>query len=365
MVKPTVTRLQTVEHIEAYINKYVAFSDAYSLPIALWVMSTFVFQSFDAFPYMVVTSETKRSGKSRLGIDIMSFIASNPRAFTAMTPSTMFNIIEAEHPVVLFDEAETLSGEGQSAMTQILNAGYRKGSRIPRMIGKDEWKEYDTYSPKVFVLIGDVRDTLRDRSILIRMRRAEAPTRFVYETAKAEGNDLRAEVSEVVKARTADIEQMYTSFTGIEFLTDRDEEIWTPLFVMASLFCPERLAELSRIAVDMATEKTAPKTRYTQLQKDGAELEAQQEEYEVRLLRDLLTVMDGKNLSSVDAVARLRELATSPWRKFRGDGITAHNISDMLARFQGVRPVPIRSGKSVFKGYKIDAVRLAVKKLGK
>jgi hypothetical protein len=354
-----VTRLQIVKDIEAYINRYVSFQDAYSLPIALWVLGTYCFPSFDAFPYMVVTSETKRSGKSRLGIELMNFVASNPRAFTAMTPSTMFNIIEAEHPTVLFDEAETLSGESQSVMTQVLNAGYRKGTRIPRMVGKDQIKEFDTYSPKVFVLIGDVRDTLRDRSIIVRMKRAEAPTRFVYEVAKMEGATVREMASEQVEAALLDIGSVYMNHKGIEFLTDRDEEIWTPIFTLCQVFCPERLHELERIAVDMATEKTATKKRYVDL--GEAEDAAQDDEYKLRLLSDMLSVMSGKNTTSQDMVSRLRELPTAPWRKFRGDGITMHNIADMVSQF-GLTPVPIRIGKLVAKGYKLETVRTIVKK---
>lgn len=347
-----------VRDVEKYINEYVGFADNYSLPIALWVLATYTFPSFDAFPYMVITADTKRSGKTRLA-EIISFCCSNPRFFTAMTPSTMFNIIEAEHPVVIFDEAETLSSESQGVMSQVLNAGYRKGSKVPRMVGKDQWKEYDTYSPKIFVLIGDVRDTLRDRSIIVRMKRMDTPTRFVHEVVKAKGAELRDEITTELEPHLQAIAQAYMDFKGIEFLTDRDEEIWSPLFVMAQIFCPERMAELSRIAVDMATEKTVAKRRYVDM--GESEDAAQDNEYKLRLLSDLLTVMNGKSMSSQDAVNGLREMPTAPWRKFRGDGITMHNIADMLSQF-GVRPVPVRSGKKVFRGYKLETVRAAVRK---
>lgn len=368
----TVTRLHTeketcemVSRIQNFINKYVSFTDNYSLPIALWVLCTYVFQSFDAFPYMLVTAATKRSGKSRLGIDLMSFVASNPRSFGSMTAASMFRLIEAEHPTILFDEAEELSGESASAMRSVLNVGYRRGSKVPRVVGNSV-KEFDTYCPKVFILIGDTYDTLRDRAIIIRMQRADAPNRFVYEVAKQEGNEIREDADLMVNDMLPLIAQGYLDFKGIDFLTDRDEEIWSPLFVMAQAFCPERIAELSRIAIDMAMEKTADKVRYVDTSK--MEEQAEEKEYSVRLLRDLELVMAGKNISSSDAVVRLREIAIAPWRKFRGDGITMNNIADMLARFPNVRPVPIRTAggrknSKVFKGYRIDAVREAIKKL--
>lgn len=369
----TVTRLHTEKEtcallakVQAFINRYIAWGgDDCSLPIALWVLATYCFPCFDAFPYLLVTSATKRSGKSRLGIDVMSFIASNPRALGGMTASTMFHTIEEEHPTLLCDEAESLSGESANAMRSVLNVGYRRGSRVPRMKGS-EVVYYDTYCPKVFVLIGDTFDTLRDRCIVIRMRRSEAPHRMVYEIAKTEGDEIREEASRMVNDLLPHIGQAYLDHKGIDFLSDRDEEIWTPLFVMAQVFCPERLPELSRLAMDLSMEKTIDKVRYVDTRQ--MEREAEEKEYSVRLLHDLEAVMAGKHMSSADAVVRLREIPTAPWRKFRGDGLTMNSMADMLARFPNVRPVPIRStggrkSSKVYKGYRIEAVRGAIKAL--
>jgi hypothetical protein len=366
----TVTRLHgNPEHaallgrIEKFVNKYVAFEDEYSLPIALWSLCTFMFPSFGAFPYVVITSETKRSGKTTLA-DIMAFVCSNPRSFGSMTPASMFRIIHEEHPSVFFDEAEELSSEAAGAMRSVLNMGYRKGSTVPRVVG-NQVKEFDTYCPKTFILIGDVYDTLRDRSIVIRMKRGgDDKQRFVYDVAKAEGAALRVECAELVKDVINDVQQRYLDFKGIDFLTARDEEIWSPLFVMASVVCPSRMTELQRIAVDMATEKTQSKRRYVDMAK--SENAAQDDEFAVRLLQDLAVVMGGKNLSSIDAVTALRGIVTAPWRKFKGDGITANNIADILASF-GVRPQPIRTAggrknSKVFKGYKYAEVKAAAAK---
>jgi hypothetical protein len=354
-----------ISKIEGFITKYVSFSDSYQLPLALWALCTFVYQTFDAFPYISITAMTKRSGKSRLGCDILSFICSNARQFGSMSAAMFYRLIDAEHPTVIFDEAENLSNESANDMRKVLNAGYRRGGTVGRTVGGQP-HDFDCYSPKVFILIGDVYDTLRDRSIIVRMQRADAPARFLYEIAKEEGKTIREEASAMVNDLLPEIGQAYLDFKGLPFLTDRDEEIWTPLFVMAQVFCPERIPELSRMAVDMAMEKTVEKVRYVDTAK--MEKEAEEKEYSVRLLNDLEQVMNGKNISSADAVVRLRELPTGPWRKFRGEGVSMNNIADMLARFPGVRPVPIRStggrkDSKVFKGYRIDAVRAAIKAL--
>lgn len=355
-----VTELQNiVSKLEAFFNRFATFTDAYSLPIALWTICTYLFPNFDAFPYMVITSDTKRSGKTRLG-ELISFVCSNPRSFGAMTPSAMFRIIEEVQPTIFFDEAEILSQESAGTMRSVLNMGYRKGSTVPRTIG-GQVVEFKTYCPKVFILIGDVLDTLRDRSIIVRMKRSAVQNVFRYETVKAEGEALRDEIQIVIDEKSSEIVSAFYDFKGIEFLTDRDEEIWTPIIVLASVICPERMPELSRIAVDMATEKTQEKRRYTQLLRDETEDKAQDDEYALRLLSDLNGVFQNgsERVSSQDAVAALRSLPTAPWRKFRGDGITMHNIADMLSRF-GLRPCPIRVGQGktskVAKGYKKEQV---------
>jgi hypothetical protein len=305
---------------------------------------------------MVITSDTKRSGKTRLG-ELIQFVCSNPRSFGAMTPSAMFRIIEEVKPTIFFDEAEILSQESAGMMRSVLNMGYRKGSKVPRTIG-GQVVEFDTYCPKVFILIGDVLDTLRDRSIIVRMKRAEARNRFVYETVKSEGEAIREEIQEVINNRSSEIINTFYDFKGIEFLTDRDEEIWTPIVVLASVICPDRMEELSRIAVDMATEKTAPKRRFTTLIQN--EEETQDDEYAARLLQDMHSVMGGKGMASQDVVEALKEINTAPWRKFRGEGLTMHNIADMMSRF-GLRPCTIRIGQRVAKGYKWDHVEKTYK----
>jgi hypothetical protein len=355
-----------IDKIEAFFNRFATFTDNYSFPLALWTICTYLWPDFDAFPYVVITSETKRSGKTRTA-ELLSFVSSNPRMFGAMTAASMFRIIREVKPTIFFDEAEVLSGESAGVMRSVLNMGYRKGQKVPRTEGK-QVVEFDVYCPKVFILIGDVMDTLKDRSIIVRMRRAEAKERFVYENVKNEGAALRDEISEMLERRKSEIVEAFYASKGIKFLTDRDEEIWTPIFVLASVICPERMEELSRIAVDMAMEKTQEKRRYTSLA--DAEDSAQDEEYAIRLLADLHSAI-GKDdaVSSKDAVERLRAMVTGPWRKFRGDGITMHNIADMLSRF-GVRPQPVRIGKgrkgsnaNVTKGYKRQMVADALKRV--
>lgn len=354
----------TVAAIEAFFAKYIVFADpSYSLPLALWIIGTFVYQDFDAFPYVVITAATKRSGKTRLS-ELMSMVCKNPQNLGALTPAGVFHSMDSKDPVVLFsDEAEELSSEGATQMRAVLNMGYRKGQSVRRIV-HGEPKDYPTYCPKVFILIGDVADTLKDRSVIIRMKRGNPPGRFVFEPVRAEGAVIRARIEEDLQGASAAVAEAFLRSQGLEFLTDRDEELWTPLFAIASVFCPDRIEELQRYAVDIATEKTQESARYTSLL--GEEKKAEQEEYALRLLADIRKLMHGhKQIETKVLIEQLHGLTTSPWRKFRGDGLSIRNIADMLSPF-GVSPGLVRIGpraeNNVKRGYKAADIERAAKK---
>jgi hypothetical protein len=363
-----------IHDIETYLADYATLAhERYMLPLALWIVGTFLYLDFDAFPYLVITADTKRSGKTRLS-ELISFACSNPRNFAAMTGATMFRTIETEKPTIVFDEAEAMSSSAASTMRAVCNVGYRRGQTIPRTVGQTV-KYFDTYCPKIFILIGDVNDTLRDRSIIVRMKRAEPRKHFVYTIAQEQGARLRDRITDALKRTGASIRADFESFTGLDFLTDRDEEIWTSLFILCAHFCPERMDAFKMAAVDIATEKTADKRRYVNLLKE--EDEANEAEYAERLLNDLCDVMTGSKIgaapidriSTEGAIQALRAIPTAPWRGFRGAGLDKRSIADLLSRFN-VRPAVLRSAggrknSKLFRGYLLKDVSAARTRLGR
>ena len=355
--------VQLLADTETYLRRYVTFANPdYSFVGALWAAGTYLWPYFDAFGYLCISSTTKRSGKTRFS-EVLSFVCSNPANVTGMTAAAIFRSINDEKPTLILDEAEGLSGDSlDDTLRAVLNAGYRRGQTV-RRIGKNGLEDFPVYCPKVFVLIGDVRDTLRDRSIVILMQRGEAPRRFVYEPAKAEGAEVGERLKNALEGQRQAIAGVYTTHDQLTFLPDRDAEIWLPLFAICQVMAPHRLTDLQRIAVDMATEKTVGIKRHTNLQ--GAEREAEDDEYSKRLVRDLLEVMGtGKHVWTNDALPKLFALPTGPWRKFRGDGLSPHDMSNMLKR-HGIQPKSIRVGGkkngTVRRGYSRDAVAKLVR----
>ena len=51
-----------VRDIEGFLGRFIVLPAHTALPLALWAVATFTFESFDAFPYLAITSPTKRCG---------------------------------------------------------------------------------------------------------------------------------------------------------------------------------------------------------------------------------------------------------------------------------------------------------------
>jgi hypothetical protein len=363
-----------LEEIEAYLRRYVAFSsDAYAFPLALWVAGTHVYENFDAYGYLVITAATKRAGKTRL-MELLSFVAAGARHIADITPAAMFAMIESEKPSLMIDEAERFAAS-QQEFRAVINSGYRRGGEVTRRQGQDI-RRYTVYCPKVFVLIGDPNDTLRDRSIMINLRRGHSPQRFIYSDAQAEGKALRDKLAEMLANNSERIADAYVDLGRFDFLADREEEIWSPLFSICRALCPDRWGELVRAAVDISTAKTAEARKFTDLPQH--EYAAQRIEYGERAVRDLIQIIRSqkkKSISTADAIPALRELPTAPWRAFRGEGLKpgiegSMMLASLLEPF-GVRPRTIRlrpksqgANGSTIKGYALAALTEAGQKTG-
>lgn len=349
-----------VEKLAAWYLRYIHLRDiSHALVIALWVAATQVFEIFDAYPYLVISARVKRAGKTRL-MELISFTCNMPAVVSGATAAALYRMVESDKPTILWDEAEALNSESATLLRSFLNVGYRKGQTIPRAT-EDGVKQWPTFCPKVFVLIGDPYDTLRDRSVIIEMERLgpnDKLERFSFEKAKTEGMELHDEIREELEKRREEIQKHYLEM-DLSFLNDRDEELFRPMFAIARALKID-ITNLTRIAADIAAEKTAPARSHSMLHE--SEEETRDREYAAILLRDLISLC-GKNRSiwTKDALPKLYAIPTAPWRKFMGTGLTPDHMGALLARYRiSPKAVRVTTGKTnhagtenskVLKGY--------------
>src|SRR5271168_3705825 len=86
---------ELVSTLENTFRKYMALDPGLPLVLALWTLATHLFDCFDAFPYLAITSPTKRCGKTRLA-EIVGLLARNGQRLVGATQAAIFRTIQAQ-----------------------------------------------------------------------------------------------------------------------------------------------------------------------------------------------------------------------------------------------------------------------------
>jgi len=219
-----------VDDLERHFSGFLAADPGVPLVLAFFSLATHVYDCFDAFPYLGITSPTKRCGKTRTA-EVLELFCARPLRTVGMTPAVLFRSIERDKPTLIVDEAEGLrdKGERSTELLAILNAGYRKGQTVRRCVfrGK-EWElpDFETYCPKVLVAINHLPDTLADRTISIRMRRryaGERVDRFIVAQARRDTAPVRDMCEKWASLQQENAAAVYESFTWTTWLSSQIE----------------------------------------------------------------------------------------------------------------------------------------------
>jgi hypothetical protein len=338
-----------VRSLEAFLSRYVILPERTALPLALWVLLTHTFQSFDAVPYLIINSPAPRCGKTRL-IECLELAVSAPRRASNISEAALFRIIEKVAPTLLLDEAETLNGKSERAeyLRQILNAGNRRGALVTRCLGQGtniDAVDFLVFCPKVLAGIGNFPPTITDRAIVIPMQRrrdSETVARFLYKAAEPEGAVLRERAGQFIGQRKEEIEAAYGK-TELDFISDRDAEAWSPLFAILAIADVSRLKELRDSAMRLTQTKVS---------------NAEDDNLSLRLLADVRSVwpQGEPKIFTGELIQRLKAIEDGHWvSDERFDG---RRLGRFLKPF-GVTPATVQIGKDNRKGYYREAAEAA------
>jgi hypothetical protein len=340
--------LEVLDGAEKFIRRFCILPDAAYLPVATWAVATHVPQAFDVFPYLAFLSPMKRCGKTRL-LEVLQLLCAKPQRVTTVSSASLFRMME-EVPTLLLDEVEALRNskpsETAQAVLAILNAGHRKGASVTRCEPPNwEVRHFSVYGPKAFAAIGGLTDTLADRCIIVTMQRktpSQTVDRFLQGRAKADADPIREPVAEWAKNSFASVRSTYEGLDDLRFLSDRDADIWMPLFAVCAVAAPDRLQELRRCAEALSGSKAAHDV---------------DDSLALKLLADVREVWggDSEKLKTEELIKRLNRLTESPWATVPLDAL---KLSQRLRPF-GVISRQIRLEDWTGKGYlrsEVDAV---------
>ena len=240
---PTGRRL--AEAVRQQFTKYIAFHrDVYEAEadtLTLWIMHTHGFEAFDATPYVLIQSPTEEAGKSLI-FDVATPLARRAEVVVDPTPSSLFRLIESECPTLMIDEVDEI--RSSKDLRSVLNAGYRYGGYVRRTetitgIGRVSVR-FNVFCPKMFAGIADEQPPLKgatlSRCIQIPMQ-TRAPDeyveRFNRRRCERESAPLHKELAEWARNNQPALVERAERNITMPGLSDRQEEVWQPLVVIA------------------------------------------------------------------------------------------------------------------------------------
>ena len=329
------------------LRRFVAFpTDHAAHAVALWVVHTHCLGAFDSSPRLALLSPEPQSGKTRT-LEVLEHTAAAPMLTSNTTVAVLARGLDAGTFItVLLDECDTVFGskaKGDEDLRGLLNSGHRRGATYMRMVGdgaKMDARAFSTFSACALAGLGDLPDTVMQRSVVLRMRRraqGERVDAFRRRLHGPELEDLRTRVATWAATHEDSLRRRWPDMP--EGVTDRPADVWEPLLAIADEAGGD-WPDIARAAcLALVTE-----SRTT----DSGSLG-------IRLLADLRMIWTpgAETMLTADLLDLLVGLDEAPWADLRGKPLDARGLARRLRQY-GVASQSVRVGEQTGKGYRRD-----------
>lgn len=319
--------------LAAVIKTYVVLPDVVADVVALWIVHTWVINTFNISPRLAITSPTKGCGKTTL-LQLLDKLTRRPKRAGSISPPALFRAVEQSQPTILLDETEKYIEHG-SDLHALLNEGHAKGGTVLRVLGeKLELREFAVFGAVAFARNGRLPDDLEQRSIVIEMQR-----RRPNEALASLRNDRCEPLKQIARmcARWVEDDGKFLGDCDPDMgeLINRTADNFRPLFAIADVIgadWPERIRKAAAMLAPRESNSVGPK-----------------------LLADIKVVFDEKKidrLASGDLCDALAAMEGRPWAEFgkARKPITKTQLARQLADFH-ISPDNVRIGSKIAKGY--------------
>jgi hypothetical protein len=322
-----------LDEVRGAYTRYVAFpSEEAADAVALHTAATHAQAAWEHATRLVIKSPVRRCGKTRL-LEVAVELDHQVLATTNISVAALVRSIgHIDPPTIVLDEADatfaTRRGERSETaedLRGILNSGHARGWPYIRWDATARKAEKcPTFAMAVIAGIGDLPDTIEDRSVIITMRRraaGEQVDRFRRRRAVPPLRDLRERLHEWATGQIPNLRDAEPDLP----VEDRAADVWEPLAAVADAAggdWPERARRACKALARADTDDEAGGTQ---------------------LLADIYAVFDGADrLPTARLLERVNALETSPWGGWhRGEGLNSRDVSRLLKPY-GISPRVIK-----------------------
>ena len=332
--EPVETRELLIE-LMAQLRRYVVMHDDAAVAICLWVMFAWVHEIAVYSPLLIVTSAEADSGKTTT-LGVIGLVTPRPYPAVEMTGPNVYRIVDHLKPTFIIDEADQLFHRRTDLM-HIVNAGWTRGTKIPRMVG-GEMRDFDPFCPKVVGMIGlSLPSQTVSRAIVCKLW-PKLPGEQIENFRHVDDDrfkTLRRKAMRWVVDNAATLKEANPIMPPA--FGNRLAMNWIMLFAIADL-AGGRFAEQARIAAIKLSHKRHQPSEGKRL------LAALQKMFSKRAM-----------LTSKEVVRQLIADQDGEWADFRGRGaITERQVSLLLDDYDIHPDVIHPPGRPSARGYKAE-----------
>jgi putative DNA primase/helicase len=317
------------------IRRFIVCDEETAIAAALWCIFTWLIDHVQISPLAIITAPEKRCGKTQL-LTLMGRLVHRPLSASNISPAATFRVIEAYHPTLLIDEADTFFRDNEE-LRGIINSGHtRQASYVIRSVGTNhEPKQFSTWAAKALSGIGNLPETIMDRSIVLVLRRKLAGEQA--QRIRHTDFNLFDELASKIARLTCDFgKTIALSRPSLpEVLNDRAQDNWEPLLAIA-----DHAGGHWPQAARSAALKLSGEVRYSV-------------SLSTKLLADIRELFDAGavRISSADLVTGLCRDPEKPWATYnKGKPLSQHQLSKLLGGYK-IQSKTIRIGHSTPKGF--------------
>lgn len=329
--------LQLAEEMLQAFHRYTILPDGADTALVLWAFGTYCYDAFRIFPKLCLSSPEKRCGKTTT-LETLSAFTHRTILASNITPSVIFRAVELWHPTLMIDEGDTFV-DGNEELRGIINSGHtRSTAHVWRTEGDGANRQptqFSTWAPMVIAMIKTPPDTIKDRSVMIKLRR-KMPGEEVSKLP-ADIFALYPEHRQKLQRWAADNLEQLRIAKPVEPNTgnDRADDNWMPLLAIADCLGGNWLADAMVSLKEFNTDFSDDDSGIGPM-----------------ILSDIRGVLNEKRLSEItsdELASALGDMEDRPWCEWRnGAPITKAALAVQLKPY-GVGPGKIGSSP---RGYR-------------